>query len=106
MTNNHFQLRNNIYHQIKETSMGTNMAPEYANLYLADSERKFIPMLQQRWSCLYIRYTDNICLICPTRHSDLTTHATEQHHGHASQIDWTKPSESAPILDLEISFGQ
>lgn len=83
--------------------MGTNMAPEYANLYLADKERKFINILLARWQCLYFRYLDDICLLVP-RHK--LHHVTEFIESRLDrpllQINWERPRHRQHYLDLEI----
>uniref|UniRef100_K7EXL6 Reverse transcriptase domain-containing protein n=1 Tax=Pelodiscus sinensis TaxID=13735 RepID=K7EXL6_PELSI len=61
-THNYFQFENNLYLQISGTAMGTCMAPQYANVFMADLEQHFLsshPLL----SLLYLRYIDDIFMI-------------------------------------------
>ncbi|XP_050792228.1 uncharacterized protein LOC127042831 [Gopherus flavomarginatus] len=62
LTHNYFKFDDNIYLQISGTAMGTRMAPQYANIFMADLEQRFLS------SCpltplLYLRYIDDIFII-------------------------------------------
>ncbi|MDF8238698.1 hypothetical protein P4715_15085, partial [Listeria monocytogenes] len=42
LTHNYFTFGDNVYLQISGTAMGTRMAPQYANIFMADLEQRFL----------------------------------------------------------------
>ena len=105
MVNNYFSARNEkIYRQRKGTAMGTNVAPEYANIYLAVKERNFINALQKRWQTYYFRYLDDICLLVPKGYEDRVVQFIETRLDRPLQINWTKSAKTQNFLDLEIEI--
>ncbi|XP_065445349.1 uncharacterized protein LOC135982467 isoform X2 [Chrysemys picta bellii] len=62
LTHNHFRFGDNLYLQVSGTAMGTRMAPQYANIFMADLEQRFLssrPLVP----LLYLRYIDDIFII-------------------------------------------
>ncbi|XP_048693502.2 WD repeat-containing protein 86 isoform X2 [Caretta caretta] len=62
LTHNYFTFGDNVYLQISGTAMGTRMAPQYANIFMADLEQGFHSSRPQM-PLLYLRYIDNIFII-------------------------------------------
>ncbi|CAM5072920.1 unnamed protein product [Natator depressus] len=62
LTHNYFTFGDNVYLQISGTAMGTRMAPQHANIFMADLEQSFLsshPLMP----LLYLRYVDDIFII-------------------------------------------
>ena len=105
MVNNFFSVQNEkIYRQRKGTAMGTNMAPEYANIYLAVRERNFVSTLKEIWQTYYFRYLDDICLLVPKGYEDRVVQFIESRLDRPLQINWTKSAKRQNFLDLEIEI--
>uniref|UniRef100_K7G6Y6 Reverse transcriptase domain-containing protein n=1 Tax=Pelodiscus sinensis TaxID=13735 RepID=K7G6Y6_PELSI len=62
LTHNYFRFENNLYLQISGTAMGTRMAPQYANIFMADLEQRFLNS-RPLSPLLYLRYIDDIFMI-------------------------------------------
>ena len=66
MKNNVFHFGNQIYSQIKSTCMGTPMAPNYANLFMAEFEENMLKEYENRTGqrpLIWWRYIDDIFCI-------------------------------------------
>ncbi|XP_053899191.1 uncharacterized protein LOC128845033 [Malaclemys terrapin pileata] len=62
LTHNHFRFGDNLYLQVSDTAMGTCMAPQNANIFMADLEQCFLssrPLVP----LLYLCYIDDIFII-------------------------------------------
>ncbi|CAM5123687.1 unnamed protein product [Eretmochelys imbricata] len=68
LTHNYFTFGDYVYLQISGTAMGTRMAPQYANIFMADLEQRFLSS-RPLMPLLYLRYIDDIFIIW--------THGTE-----------------------------
>ncbi|XP_074805210.1 uncharacterized protein LOC141985201 [Natator depressus] len=62
LTHNYFTFGDNIYLQISGTAMGTLMAPQHANIFMADLEQRFLSS-RPLTPLLYLRYIDDIFII-------------------------------------------
>ncbi|KAM7176581.1 uncharacterized protein RBU57_002185 [Macrochelys suwanniensis] len=62
LTHNYFTFGDNIYLQVSGTAMGTRMAPQYANIFMADLEQRFLSS-RHLTPLLYLRYIDDIFII-------------------------------------------
>ncbi|XP_074853017.1 uncharacterized protein LOC142014404 [Carettochelys insculpta] len=62
LTHNYFRFGDDIYLQISDTAMGTRMAPQYANIFMADLEQRFLSS-RPLTPCLHLRYIDDIFII-------------------------------------------
>ncbi|CAM5130490.1 unnamed protein product [Natator depressus] len=62
LTHNYFTFGDNVYLQISGTAMGTLMAPQYANIFMADLEQRFLSS-RPLTPLLYLRYIDDIFII-------------------------------------------
>ena len=94
---NHFKFQDEHYPQIKGTAMGTPMAPQYANIFMAHLEERILEKSTQK-PILYLRYIDDIFM--------LWTHGEKAFDTFYSQFNLTYPNIQLTInfaLD-EISF--
>ena len=62
LTHNYFRFGDRLYLQTRGTAMGSRMAPQYANLFMADLEQRFL-QTQPLKPFLYLRYINDIFLI-------------------------------------------
>uniref|UniRef100_A0A8C3T6V0 Reverse transcriptase domain-containing protein n=1 Tax=Chelydra serpentina TaxID=8475 RepID=A0A8C3T6V0_CHESE len=62
LTHNYFTFGVNIYLQVSGTAMGTHMAPQYANIFMADLEQRFLST-RSLMPLLCLRYIDDIFII-------------------------------------------
>nr|XP_048674345.1 zinc finger protein 480-like isoform X13 [Caretta caretta] len=62
LTHNYFTFGDNVYLQISGTAMGTRMAPQYANIFMADLEQRFLSSRPLK-PLLYLCYIDDIFII-------------------------------------------
>ncbi|CAJ0921235.1 unnamed protein product [Ranitomeya imitator] len=65
LTKNFFLFEDDFFIQLNGTAMGSNVAPPYANIFMADFEGKFVytHVLFQQFCPLWKRYIDDIFLI-------------------------------------------
>ncbi|XP_073210127.1 uncharacterized protein [Lepidochelys kempii] len=61
LTHNYFRFGDNIYLQVSGTAMGTHMAPQYANIFMADLEQHFLSS-RPLTTLLYLCYIDDIII--------------------------------------------
>ncbi|CAH2273976.1 Hypothetical predicted protein [Pelobates cultripes] len=62
LTHNYFCFNNEVYLQTMGTAMGTTMAPQYANLFMADLEQRFLE-IQHTKPYKYYHYIDDIFIV-------------------------------------------
>ena len=62
LTHNYFEFGDNLYLQVNGTAMGTRMAPQYANIFMADLEQRFLSSHPLE-PLLYLRFLDDIFII-------------------------------------------
>ncbi|CAM4539231.1 unnamed protein product [Lepidochelys kempii] len=62
LNHNYFTFGDNVYLQISGTAMGTRMAPQYANIFMADLEQRFLSSRPLK-PLLYLCYIDDIFII-------------------------------------------
>ena len=62
LRHNYFKFGDNLYLQTNGTAMGTRMAPQYANIFMADLEQRFLQS-QPLAPSFYVRYIDDIFMI-------------------------------------------
>lgn len=66
LTNNYFEFRNQLYHQLSGTAMGSQMAPCYANIVMHHLEKDWF-LKHRRQILLYRRYLDDLFVIFNTK---------------------------------------
>jgi hypothetical protein len=72
LQNNHFTFNGKTYLQIHGTSMGTPFAPNYANIFMAEIEKKILENPpQNKRPTLWKRFIDDIFMIWPHGQSAL-----------------------------------
>ena len=69
---NNFDFNGNHYLQVGGTAMGTKVAPSFANLFMADFEKKHVSTYHSKPS-IWLRYIDDIFLIWEHSLNDLQT---------------------------------
>ena len=81
LKHNYFNFENKLYLQVLGTAMGTRMAPQYANLFMAHFEENFF-MTYPKKPLLYYRYIDDVFLIWEHGEDELVKFqdALNQHH--------------------------
>ena len=97
LTNNHFEVNGEFYHQLSCTAMGTKLAPSYANLFMTKFEDKYVytyPLQPLLWK----RYIDYIFLVWPHGKNSLIEFLEHLNTVHPT-IKFT-----SDISDTEISF--
>ncbi|CAM5099519.1 unnamed protein product [Eretmochelys imbricata] len=62
LTHKYFTFGDNVYLQISGIAMSTRMAPQYANIFMADLEQHFLSS-RPLTPLLYLRYIDDIFII-------------------------------------------
>ena len=62
LKHNYFNFGNEQFLQLKDTAMGTKMAPQYANIFMSNLEENFLQNTHNK-PLLYLRYIDNIFLL-------------------------------------------
>ncbi|XP_066926567.1 uncharacterized protein [Clytia hemisphaerica] len=114
LRSNVFRFGSNIYHQIKGTAMGTPMAPNYANLFMASLETKMLDEyyeLTKLRPLVWYRYIDDIFFIwthgneslnqfidfCNNFSKNRKMKSTIQYETHQS-------TDSVNFLDVEVRF--
>ena len=63
MHHNYFKFNDNWYKQIRGTAMGSNVAPDFADLFVASLEYKLKNKPNARWPKTYFRYIDDVFYI-------------------------------------------
>ncbi|CAM2118475.1 unnamed protein product [Caretta caretta] len=61
LTHNHFRFGGNLYLRVSGTAMGTRMAPQYANIFMAGLEQRFLSS-HPLAPLLYLYYIDDIII--------------------------------------------
>ena len=91
LEHNHFKFQDKHYLQIKGTAMGTPMAPQYANIFMAHLEERILEKSTQK-PILYLRCIDDIFM--------LWTHGEKALSIFCSQFNLTDPN-----IQLTINFA-
>ena len=99
MNNNIFKYQLQTIQQIKGVAMGTNMAPEFASLFLIYYELDIIDTLHAA-GIYYYRYIDDIIIIHPTTTNPIIT--LQEIFNPPLEITWEDSSTSINFLDLSI----
>ena len=83
LTKNDFEFNNQYYLQIKGTAMGKKFAPSYANIFMADWERRALATCKKT-PFTYLRYLDDIF--------GIWTHSEEDFQQFIQTLDTFDPS--------------
>ena len=105
-----------FYHQIKGCAMGTNMAVNYANIFMQKFETNMLRAYEQKYKKrpeLWLRFIDDIFFIWNGDAQDLKTFVDfcnnfAQENGYKSNIKFTShcSAESVDFLDIKISIAK
>ena len=104
LDNNYFEFDDKIYHQKLGTAMGTKFAPAYANIFMAEFERKFLDtMIEQPW--LWWRFLDDIFTIWTHGRELLDKFLSRLNLFHDTiKFTWTVSETCVPYLDMMVSL--
>lgn len=103
LQNNYFIFQENIYSQIKGTAMGTNCAPDFAQIFLGIFEWRHVFIKKLKLPDGYKRYVDDTFMIIPSIQLEETKKVMRNL---CSNFSWTfEVGKSLPFLDLLISLG-
>jgi hypothetical protein len=103
MSNNYFTYRNTKYHQVRGTAMGCNVAPCFANLFVAAYEYEF--KQYRTWPKHYVRYIDDIFFIWERGENNLIRFLDLLNSMSPSLKFTYSKGDSVNYLDLVISKG-
>ena len=92
LEHNYFSFSDNFYLQTKGTAMGTRMAPQYANIFMADLEEKVLNQTHNQ-PRLYLRYIDDIFMVW--------THGEE-----SLKLFHEKLNKEDPNIKLTLEYSQ
>ena len=115
LKSNAFRFGNNIYRQIMGTAMGTPMAPNYANLFMADYETNLIEKYYKKKGMkplVWFRYIDDIFFIWthgPDELAEFIKYAQdfskERKMKSSIRFEVHQSTESVNFLDVEVRFN-
>lgn len=106
MTNNYFTFQNNYYHQTCGTAMGCNVAPVFANLFVADAESYVLGDGRCIVPRLYIRYLDDVFFVWEGSRQHLERFKERLNQMSPSlAFTFTESQSEIPYLDLLIKKG-
>lgn len=104
MENNYFMYGKNYYKQICGTAMGCNMAPVFANLFVAAYEWKFIAKQPIEQPNVYFRYLDDVFFVWANS-NDLATFKIYMNTWSTSLEFTFNEGDEVNFLDLTIIKG-
>lgn len=102
LEHNNFEFEGKHFLQIRGTAMGTKMAPNYANLFMANLESRFLSNRGLKPLC-YKRYIDDIFIIWPHREKDLLTFISDFNAIHPN-IKFTHSYSKTNIDFLDVTI--
>ncbi|CAJ0940725.1 unnamed protein product [Ranitomeya imitator] len=109
LTKNFFLFEDEFFIQRNGTAMGSNVAPPYANIYMAEFESRFVyvhPLFQQ-YCRLWKRYIDDIFLIwCGDIDSLLSFHQSINQSVNKLTFTIQYDSRSIPFLDTLVIINE
>ena len=81
LEHNYFLFSDTFFLQTKGTAMGTSMAPQYANIFMANLEEQFLERVMNK-PLIYLRYIDDIFMIWTHGEAEL-----KQFHSKLNSVD-------------------
>ena len=103
LTNNYFDFNGKHYHQQKSgTTMGTKLAPSYANLFMSKFEQDYVYTYHLQ-PTLWKRFIDDIFLIWPHVMDSLTEFMLHLNTVH-SALKFTSVISSSEIAFLDLTI--
>ena len=107
LTLNNFMFNSKNYMQIRGCAMGSICAPSYANIFMAEFEKKYIYPNIQNKSKMFLRYIDDIFMIWTGNHDELTLFLKKLNQQHTSiKFDFKISKESIAFLDTLVYIDQ
>ena len=105
LENNYFSFQGTMYRQIRGTAMGSNVAPCFANLFLAAYEKKWMADLGHLFPCKYYRYLDDVFFVYTQGRDKLAQWCRAMNETSPSLRFTFDIGTTVTFLDLEISVG-
>ena len=102
LTHNYFVFEDNIYLQMMGTAMGTRMAPQYANLFMALLESEFLKHYHLK-PLIYLRFIDDTFMIWTHGEEELKNFLrafNTYHNSITLKMDYS--TESVHFLDITV----
>uniref|UniRef100_A0A8C3F2N4 Reverse transcriptase domain-containing protein n=1 Tax=Chrysemys picta bellii TaxID=8478 RepID=A0A8C3F2N4_CHRPI len=105
LTHNHFRFGDNLYLQVSGTTMGTRMAPQYANIFMADLEQHFLSS-HPLAALLYLRYIDDIFIIWTHRKEALEEFHLDFNNFHPTiHLSLDQSTQEIHFLDTTVQIS-
>ncbi|XP_033109872.1 uncharacterized protein LOC117111097 [Anneissia japonica] len=104
LAHNYFEFNNSLYKQICGTAMGTCMAPQYANLFMANLEQNFLAHSSS--PLVYYRYIDDIFMIWTDTLAELEFHRGLNNAHPTIKLTIEHSNEEVHFLDTTVSFRE
>ena len=101
LTMNNFEFDKNYYIQLHGTAMGTRMAPAYANLFMADLDRKLFAQSPLK-PFIWWRYIDDIFMVWTHGEDKLNEFITHINSSH-NTIKFTHEFSESSISFLDVT---
>jgi len=99
----HFQFNNEFFDQIDGVSMGSPLGPLFANIFMADFEKKIMKELKSLGVNIWLRYVDDIfaTLKTPNNENIILDFLNKQHANIKFTIE-KEEKNSLPFLDTRV----
>ena len=103
---NYFEFNGVIFHQVSGTAMGTKMAPNYANIFMGQLEKKLIDRYPTK-PTLWLRYIDDVFCVFPGDPTEARAFLHYLNQQHAT-IKFTADVSTSTVnfLDVQVSRNQ
>lgn len=98
---NTFKFKNQHYHQVQGTAMGTKMAPSYANIFMGVLEQKMLQTTDLQPS-IWLRYIDDIFAIYRASEDEVHEHINHLNEFHPT-IKFTSEISRYSINFLDVT---
>ncbi|XP_047141171.1 uncharacterized protein LOC124816160 [Hydra vulgaris] len=106
LENSSFMFGSRSFHQKFGTSMGTRMAPPYANIFMGELDQKIIEKYKNHIS-LYKRFIDNVLLIFEGTLSELDELKTYMNSLHKNiKFTFDTSTKSVSFMDLTLTKNE
>jgi Reverse transcriptase (RNA-dependent DNA polymerase) len=106
LNENYVTFREKVYQQTNGTAMGSPMAPNFANLYMYQIEKKTVQLFKHKGLAFYTRFIDDIFAIFNGTRKEAMEFIQAMNSLHPTiKITHQISLESVPFLDVTITKG-